>query len=354
MKSFVDIASTLAGQPLPLGVRLGRVDIGRGREELHADQLPELLRSLAESTRVASITASSAIEGVVVGDQRARQILGAAAGTSRGFRSRNERELAGYRDAIDEIMRAREPEPISVPLICHLHRQLFAHLPGGGGRLKSDDNVVVSYGGGRRTVLFTPTPWEETPFQLRELCQRYEDAVAAEVAHPLFLIGLFVLDLLAIHPFADGNGSVARMATTHLLLRAGYSVPRYVSVEQRVFETKNAYYAALRDSQRGWHEARHSPWPWIEYLIGVLADAYDVFEQLVVTARSDGPITTKQGRVRQYVLEFGPDDFAIADLRRALPGIGDQTFRIVLGALRDEGRVQVDGTGRSARWARIP
>ena len=66
MKSFVDIEATLAAQPPRLGARLAIIDTARGREQMYRDQLPELLLGLAEQTRVASITASNAIEGVFV------------------------------------------------------------------------------------------------------------------------------------------------------------------------------------------------------------------------------------------------------------------------------------------------
>ncbi len=66
MRSFIDLDRTLGSQPRRLGVVLSRVDTGRGREATYRDQVPELLRSLAETTRIASITASSAIEGVEV------------------------------------------------------------------------------------------------------------------------------------------------------------------------------------------------------------------------------------------------------------------------------------------------
>jgi len=44
---------------------------------------------------------------------------------------------------------------------------------------------------------------------------------------PSCLVGLFVLDLLVIHPFEDGNGRVARAVTNALLADAGYDVVRY-------------------------------------------------------------------------------------------------------------------------------
>jgi hypothetical protein len=49
--------------------------------------------------------------------------------------------------------------------------------------------------------------------------------------HPLVLTGALILDLLAIHPVADGS----------------------------VFETKNAYYARLYESQRRWGATGHQP-----------------------------------------------------------------------------------------------
>ncbi len=55
---------------------------------------------------------------MTVGGDRAEQI---AAGTRR-FQNRNEREFAGYRDAVDELMRPRVFEPLTAPFVLHLHR----------------------------------------------------------------------------------------------------------------------------------------------------------------------------------------------------------------------------------------
>ena len=346
MKSFIDIEKTFAGQPARVGVLLQRVDVGHGREQLTRNQLPQLLSSLAEDARVASIRASNAIEGVNVDPGRAASL---AAGAR--FRNRNEREFAGYRDAIDELMQA-DPERISVPLILHLHRRIFEHVGGRGGSFKTDENRIVSYEEGRPRVIFEPPSPQETPFLASELVERYLDAQDKEAAHPLVLLAAFVLDLLAIHPVADGNGRLARLVTTRELLQLDYRVARYVSLEQQVFETKNGYYAALFAAQRGWHEAEHTIWDWVEYLISALAATYERFESRVATERgSEG--ANKQERIRSYILLHAPRRFTIADVRRAVPGTSDQTIRLVLNALRDEGAIQRDGTGRGAGWIRL-
>ena len=132
MRSFIDLDRTFGGQPRELGPVLARIDTGRGREGLFEDQRPQLLRQLSESARVASITASNAIEGVVLERGRAQRI---AEGAPR-FRNRNEREFAGYRDAVDALIRLDAYEPLSVPFVLYLHRLVFHHAGGRGGYLK--------------------------------------------------------------------------------------------------------------------------------------------------------------------------------------------------------------------------
>lgn len=347
MKSFIAMDRTFAGQPPGLGPILARIDTGRGRENLFDDQVPELLGSLAEDARVASITASNAIEGVMVDEGRAERI---AEGSSR-YRNRNEREFAGYRDATDELMGRDDYDPLALPFVLHLHRLLFAHSGGRGGHLKSDRNLIVSYEDGKREVVFEPTPPEQTEFQLRELLVRYEESKRAQVAHPLVLIGGLIVDFLAIHPVADGNGRLARLLTTHELLAQGYRVARYVSVEQRIYESKDDYYEALYLSQRRWHQGEHDVWPWISYLAGILAAAYDEFEERIAAARTW--TGGKQERVREHVLHHGPSEFRRRDVERALPGVSEATVNLVLAELRAEGRIVSEGTGRGARWRRL-
>ncbi len=346
MHSFVDLDKTFAGQPRELGPVLARIDTGRGREQLFLDQVPAVLRQLSEHARIASISASNAIEGVIVDSERAIKI---AAGAPR-FRNRNEKEFAGYRDAIDGLMRLDHYEPLSIPLLLHLHRQLFQHAGGRGGHLKSDPNYIVSYESGHREVVFEPPPPGETEFLLRETFDRYNAAQSNQVAHPLVLTGALILDVLAIHPVADGNGRVARLLTTYELLSHGYGVAKYVSLEQRIYDSKNTYYQRLYDSQQGWHTGEQTIWPWVSYLASILSIAYDDFEANVAAARDT--IGNKQERVRNYILEQAPPAFRRRDIERAMPGISLATIRLVLNRLRDEGRIAVDGGGPGARWRR--
>lgn len=346
MLSFVDLDKTFDGQPRQLGAVLARIDTGRGKEELFLDQRPELLTRLSHHARIASITASNAIEGVVLDGDRADRIM---KGEPR-FRNRGEKEFAGYRDAVDALMRANDYEQLTIPFVLHLHRQLFHHADGAGGSLKTDENLIVSFESGTREVVFTPPPPGQTEFLLGELLSRYNASKAEGRTHPLVLLGAMVLDLLAIHPFADGNGRLARLLTTHELMSHGYGVARYVSIEERIFHSKNTYYERLYASQRGWHEGEHSVWPWVSYLAQVVDDAYQDFEQKLAAAAEPA---NKQARVRNHILKEAPADFRRRDIERALPEVSPATVRLVLNELRDDGLITPVGRGPTARWRRL-
>src|SRR5665811_1451521 len=288
--SFVDLDRCLGLVPGPVVVQLAHVDIGRGREELFRNQLPALLTELANRARIASITASSALEGVVVEDHaRAAAIIGGKVTT---LRTRSEQELAGYRAALDYLF-GQDWRPLNVGLLLHLHRNLFEQTKVDGGRFKDSDNLVVDRSpDGSVEVRFVPVSAASTEYFTVELIDRYKEAITEGRHHPVLLVGLFVLDLLTI-----------------------------------------------------------DPWPWLAYFTGVLARAYTRFEQRAASDRSTG---TKQDRVREYVLEHAPQIFRIADVRVALPGVSDPTIRLSLEQLKNEGRVKPEGRGRSAAWVKAP
>jgi Fic family protein len=347
LRSFTDLDALIGRVPAHVVTRLSTIDFGRGSEALYRDQMPGLLTGLADRARVQSITASSAIEGIVVADAgRAERIINRRIST---LRNRSEQELAGYRDAQDYLFQ-QDWRPLNAGLILHLHRLLFAHTAIPGGAFKTEDNLVVDRSpDGSTTVRFKPVPAAGTPFAIDDLIERHKAAVAAGEHHPVLLSGLFILDLLVIHPFGDGNGRVARLLTSAMLTDHGYTVGRYVSLEQAVAESADAYYQALLASTHGWHDGAADPWPWLSYFSNTIAGAYTVFADRAASAKTPG---TKQQRIREHILRHAPATFRLADIRTAVPGVSDQTIRLVLDQLKNEGKVRADGTGRAATWTR--
>lgn len=348
MRSFERRAAIVDPVPASVARALSDVDVGRGSESLHSSRLPGVLQQLARRARVQSVKASSALEGVIVPDERrADRII---EGSATRLRTRSERELAGYRDALDYVWQT-EWRPLNVGLVLHLHRLLHGHTAISGGAFKSEDNLVVDMlPDGRQQVRFRPVSAGQTPWFTEELVARYRVECAEDSHHPLLLVGLMVLDLLVIHPFTDGNGRVARVLTNALMSEAGYGVARYVSVEQLVAESAGEYYGSLLASTHHWHEGIHDPWPWLAYFVDQVGAAYRVFgERAALGASGSG----KRDQVKRHVLEHDAVTFRISDLRAALPGISDGTLRNALDDLRREGKLAVDGTGRGAAWFRL-
>ena len=122
MLSFVDLDRSLRFVPGPVVMQLAQIDIGRGRQELFRNQLPALLTELANRALIASITASSALEGVVVNDQASAAAI--IVGKVTTLRTSSEQELAGYREALDYLF-GQEWRPLNIGLLLHLHRSLF-------------------------------------------------------------------------------------------------------------------------------------------------------------------------------------------------------------------------------------
>src|SRR5512134_30744 len=80
--------------------------------------------------------------------------------------------------------------------------------------------------------------------------------------HPLLVVAGFVLEFLAIRPFAAGNGRTSRLLTNLLLLRSGYTYLPYASIESVIAVRKAEYYLALRKSQASLHLPRPDMGPW--------------------------------------------------------------------------------------------
>ena len=100
------------------------------------------------------------------------------------------------------------------------------------------------------TASNAPPDEKETPQLLSELLIRYAEAKREGRTHPIVLIGAFILDFLAIHPVADGNGRLARLLTTYELLSGGYSeLAMYSALPDISSATIRLVLNELRDGQ---------------------------------------------------------------------------------------------------------
>ena len=164
---------------------------------------------------------------------------------------------------------------------------------------------------------------------------------------PLLLSGALVLDFLCIHPFRDGNGRVSRLLMLLQCYQLGFEVGRYVSLERLIEQNKERYYETLEISSQGWHQGKHDPWPYINFVLYTLNGAYREFEQRA--GETGAPKGEKTDQVRSAVLRL-TGSFSLSDLQRECPGVSVDMIRHVLRLLRTTGEVECLGRGRNAVW----
>lgn len=309
----------------------------KGKEKLYQLQAPEVLAVLQSRAIIESTESSNRIEGVVASPERVRQIVGQGAAPS----NRSEAEIAGYRDVLGYIHASHQFIPVTPNIILQLHRDMFKYTSARAGAWKPVDNTIEA-------TIFRPLPAFATPAAMNDLCSDFAEAAAAGSADPLLTTAAFALDFLCIHPFLDGNGRLARLLTTLLFYKAGFTVPRYVGVERLVENTKASYYESLRASSEAWHEGRHSLIPWWEYFLGITLAAYQQLDQKL----GGGELPSKADRVRSAV-QVMPPVFSKAELIAICPDISERTVKRVLDELRAARTIEVAQRGRNAMWRKL-
>jgi Fic family protein len=341
--------SRLQSLRLPLGTvwLLEALAESKGRQALYEKQAPHVLKALREMALVESAESSNRIEGVTVEPSRLRPLV---LGGVRP-RDRSEEELVGYRKALNWIHTQHEKLPVTPETCLRLHALAQGGTTGDAGRWKETPNDIIQvHPDGRRTIRFRPVLPDRVPAAMEDLCVGYRHAIDQLRVTPLVATAGLVLDFLCIHPFRDGNGRVSRLLTALALYHHGYGVGRYVSHERIVEQTKEDYYEALQRSSSGWHEGRHDLLPWLNYLLSTLRIAYREFEE---RAERERPPRGSKADLVAHALERVVSPFGIADIERLCPSVSRDMIRVVMNRWRDEGRIEVLGRGRDAKWRHI-
>ena len=320
----------------------------KGEQNLFIEANSDTLTQLVEVAKIQSTEASNKIEGIYTSDDRLKKIVL----NKTTPRTRNEQEIAGYRDVLATIHESYEYIPLRPTMILQLHRDLYKFSGMSiGGHYKNSDNVIAETdSAGNRFVRFQPVPAWETPEAIDFACKAYDEAVQSG-ADPLLLIPMFILDFLCIHPFNDGNGRMSRLLTLLLLYRSGYIVGKYISIEKVIEQSKETYYETLQQSSAGWHENQNDYTPFVRYMLGVIVAAYRDFSSRVQVLVTSG--MSKPDRIRE-VIKGTLGKITKAEIMEKCPDISQITVQRTLIELQKKGEIIKLGGGRytSYTWNR--
>ncbi len=317
----------------------------KGEQSMFVEAKADTLTQLVDIAKIQSTEASNRIEGIYTSDDRMK----ALAKNKTMPKTRNEQEIAGYRDALNTIHDSYEHIPLKPSIILQLHRDLYKFEGFDiGGKYKGADNIIEEEDDeGNKYVRFKPVSAWETPESLEELCKAYAQALGTAQIEPLILIPMFILDFLCIHPFNDGNGRMSRLLTLLLLYREGYIVGKYISIEKLIETTKESYYENLQVSSNDWHENTNDYEPFVKYMLGIILAAYRDFSSRVRLLDMEG--ISKPDRVKAVIKET-LGTITKAEILEKCPDISNVTVQRALTELLKSEEIIKIGGGRYTKY----
>ena len=315
----------------------------QGKQELFTHQSPQKLKILREHALIESAISSNRIEGINVDQSRIDTlILGKPL-----LKDRDEEEVRGYRDALRLIHEKAGEISVSEETILKFHKLSRGQIWDAGKYKEKNIDIIQKYPDGRQRVRFETVPADQTPQAMSEMIELWSRGLRERWAHPFILLAALNLDFLCIHPFRDGNGRVSRLLLLLTCYHSEIEVGRYISLERLIEQNKERYYETLEQSSQGWHEGRHDPWPYINYILSILKNAYREFEDRVDQLKS--PRGAKTEQVGAAVKAFA-GTFTLHELERVCLGVSRDMVRKVLRDLQKAGFVECLGRGPGAVW----
>jgi Fic family protein len=239
--------------------------LGRIMGFLQAVRLPgTFAQELLAAVEAEIVHASTAIEGNTLTQEQVTQVL---AGKQVHALARDIQEVKNYQATLVyiHVIAAQMPD-FTHQTILELHYRLLEGV---------EDQMVGRYRTGFVRIGDYLPP---EPFAVHALMGDFiawlNDPTPAGYS-PLLYAGIVHYQLVAIHPFTDGNGRTARALTTLYLLKHGYDITRSFALEAHYNRDRSAYYAALHAADVALTPNGEQDFtPWLEYFIdGLLIEA---------------------------------------------------------------------------------
>ena len=332
---------------------INQIDHLKGQWVGGAKLNPQALGRLKRSVLVTSTGASTRIEGSRLSDEDVEKFVRGL--SLQKFTDRDKQEVRGYFELLENVFHSWKQIPFSETTIKHLHNELLKYAEKDErhrGKYKTSENSVEMFDESGKSVgvIFKTTQVYLTPKQTLELIEWTADALNRKEFHPLLIIGNFLVEFLAIHPFQDGNGRLSRILTNLLLLKAGYEYVPYVSHEKLVEDNKSDYYIALRKAQSSIGTDRNNIAPWLEFFLNVSLEQVQLAIELLSHENIEKILSPKQLNVWRH---FDTTHEATAGEIAKAAGVARPTVSQAIDVLLRLKKIERIGQGRTTRYRKI-
>lgn len=290
-----------------------------------------------------SALSSLALDGIYTSDRDIEQLK-----QTKILEFAGDGEILGYTDAQEYVL--ENPE-YTGDTVKKLHSEIFEYTYKAKGEYKKVDNVLLErLQNGEKRVVFLPVPYPETDLSVFMASRSFNETLKENEIHPLILCACALLDFICIMPFKEGNGRVSRLVANLLLLKSGYDINRYVSIDDIIYDSYDSYLKAWADSRRDWLENGNDYMPFIIYFLSVISKAYEkVSFRFKLTGYSK---MSKAERIRHLLLDTG-DEYSKEDIYRIWPDMVYNTIELELSKMIKEGLIRKTGTTKDAKYIRI-
>lgn len=171
--------------------------------------------------------------------------------------------LEGYRDAMTYVLALSTDEDFSYSdqLLKGLHFMMTSYsMRNRPGRWRTGAIYVQREEDGG--IVYEGADVAEVPSLMRELAAVLNED---ESDQPVVRAAMAHLNLVMIHPFKDGNGRMARCLQSLVLARQGVLSPVFMSIEEYLGRSTQAYYDVLAEVGDGHWNPENDARPWLRF-----------------------------------------------------------------------------------------
>ena len=229
-----------------------------------AVQLPEnYKKELISKVTAETIHSSTAIEGNTLTQKQVEDVLHGKKITAH---DQDIREIINYNKALEYVERSVKTENvvISVHLIREINAIILKEIRDSAGTYRTKQVVVGDY---------LPPEHFQVPLLMKEFVEWLKNPQPPNLS-PILYTGIAHYQLVAIHPFEDGNGRTTRVLTTLMLIQHGYDMTSFFALESYYNRNRKAYYEALDSADKYRVKEQPDLTRWLEYYVrGMLIEA---------------------------------------------------------------------------------
>ncbi len=334
---------------------IGRIEACKEVVE-NAPLVPSFEKQFQSDAAIRTIHHGTHIEGNDLTLYQTKKIL---EGAEVYARARDIQEVINYRNVmrlLDELAVKRggyDPD-----MLKDIHKLTVDRLvvPEKIGVFRTSEVVIKEEGTGR--VIFSPPPFVEVPYLVEDFFAWMNSPEGLEI-HPVLRAGISHYILVAIHPFVEGNGRTVRAFSSLILMREGYNIKKFFSLEEHFDEDPADYYEAISSVDR------QSPnigirdvTPWLEYFTSVvsteLEKVKDKVRKLSVDTRlkvkfgEQVALSERQMRLVEYISDQGSG--GMFELKKVLPMVSEDTILRELKGLLDKGIIKKQGSTKASKY----